>query len=76
MFSHDSVYKSIEEVHIAGCDLITDESIECVLMNSDRIKYLLFHSCPKLTDASRIALNDYMVKHQVQKIKHLTWTVY
>ena len=40
------------------------------------IKYLLFHSCPKTTDASRLALEDYMTNNSNQKVKHLTWTVY
>lgn len=44
-----NVSKTIEEVHLAHCDLITDESIECILLNSKQIKYLLFHCCPKIT---------------------------
>jgi hypothetical protein len=76
MFSNDSIYKTVEEVHISNCDSITDESIECILLNSHKIKYLLFHSCPKLTEASRVALDSYMRENQDQKIKHLTWTIY
>ena len=45
----DNVTKTIEEIHIAHCDLITDAAIECILLNSTKIKYLLFHSCPRVT---------------------------
>jgi len=48
----ENVSKTIEEVHLAHCDLITDESIESVLLNSKQIKYLLFHCCPKITGMS------------------------
>jgi hypothetical protein len=71
-----NVSKTIEEIHIAHCDFISDESIECILLNSHSIKYLLFHSCPKTTDASRLALEDYMTNNSNSKVKHLTWTVY
>ncbi|CAF0962688.1 unnamed protein product [Brachionus calyciflorus] len=75
MFSKENVAKSIQEIHIAHCDLITDESIECILINCRRVKYLLFHECPKVTVASRIALEDYLNSSD-QKVKHLTWTIY
>ena len=45
----DQVSSTLVEVHIAHCALITDESIECILMHCKKIKYLLFHSCPKTT---------------------------
>ena len=45
----ESVTKTIEEIHIAHCDQITDEAIECILLKSKCIKYLLFHCCPKTT---------------------------
>ena len=48
----ESVSQTIEEVHLAQCDAITDESIECILTRSKRIKYLLFHGCPKTTGTS------------------------
>lgn len=72
----ENLSKKIEEIHIAHCDLITDESIECILLNSKLIKYLLFHCCPKMTDASRLALEDYMTNNSNQRFQHLTWTVY
>lgn len=70
------VSKTIEEMHIAHCDQITDESIECILMHSKSIKYLLFHECPRTTNASRLALEDYMSNNSNQKFQHLTWTIY
>ena len=66
----------IEEVHLANCDLITDESIEYILMQSKSIKYLMFHGCKQTTDASRLALEEYMANSTNQNIKHLTWTIY
>lgn len=71
-----NVSKTIEEIHIANCEQITDESIECILMKSTRIKYLLFHNCPKTSEASRLALEDYMTNNSNQKFRHLTWTIY
>jgi hypothetical protein len=71
----DNIIDSIEEIHISHCDILSDESIECILFKCKKIKYLLFHSCIKMTDASRQALEDYMVNSS-QKIKHLTWTIY
>ena len=44
-----NVAKTLEEVHITNCKQIGDESIECILMHCSKIKYLLFHGCPKLT---------------------------
>lgn len=64
MFSKDNVSQKIQEIHISHCDEITDESIECILMNCRRVKYLLFHSCPKVTVASRVALEDYMANSE------------
>ncbi len=51
----------IEEIHIAHCNSITDESIECILLNSKKIKYLLFHSCPNVTGK----------KEKRKKLKHI-----
>jgi hypothetical protein len=44
-----NVGETIEEIHIANCKQITDESIEAILNNSKAIKFLMFHSCPKVT---------------------------
>lgn len=71
-----TVGETIEEIHIANCKQITDESIEAILNNSKAIKFLMFHSCPKVTDASRVALEDYSFNKSNQQFKHLTWTVY
>ncbi len=51
---NDNVSKTIEEIHIAHCEIITDESIECILLNCKNIKYLLFHSCPQITGKNRL----------------------
>ena len=44
-----NVGDTIEEIHVANCKLITDESIEAILNNSKAIKFLIFHSCPNVT---------------------------
>ncbi|RNA12081.1 hypothetical protein BpHYR1_053764, partial [Brachionus plicatilis] len=61
MFSKPNVAKTIQEVHVAHCDFISDQSIECILIY--------------LTPASRIALEDFMRSNN-QKVKHVTWTIY
>lgn len=71
-----NVSKTIEEIHVANCDGITDESIEFILLQCKMIKYLMFHSCKNTTDASRVALENYMTNSSNQKIKHLTWSIY
>lgn len=75
MFSKANIANTIIEIHVAHCELISDQSIECILMHCKKIKYLLFHSCPRVTPESRIALEDYMATNN-QKVKHLTWTIY
>lgn len=72
----NNVSRKIEEIHLANCDFITDESIEYILMQGKSIKYLMFHGCKKTTDASRLALEDHMANSNNQNIKHLTWTIY
>ena len=44
-----NVGETIEEIHVADCKNITDESIEAILNSSKAIKFLMFHSCPKVT---------------------------
>lgn len=46
---NSNVSNTIEEIHISNCKLLTDESIECILMKTKCLKNLLFHSCPKIT---------------------------
>lgn len=71
-----NISKKIEEIHLAHCESITDESIEYILLQSKTIKYLMFHGCKNTTDASRLALEDYMANSTNQKVKHLTWSIY
>ncbi len=52
----DNVSKVIEEIHMAHCDNITDEGIECILINSKSIKYLMFHCCKKTTGMFKFIL--------------------
>ncbi len=54
----ERVSKTIEEIHIAHCEKIGDESIECILLRSKRIKYLLYHGCPNITGTVIILTGD------------------
>jgi hypothetical protein len=67
---------NLQEVHLSRCNYITDEAIECVLMNCKNIKYLLFTNCPKTTDASRFAIEEYMLNSTNKKMEQVTWTIY
>jgi len=71
----ESVSNSVEEVHVARCCKITDEAIECITLRASKLKNLLFDNCPKLTEASRIALEQYINNSSNQKLQYLTWTI-
>jgi EIN3-binding F-box protein len=44
-----NVAEGIEEIHMAHCDHVTDEAIECILLKSKSVKYLMFHCCKRTT---------------------------
>jgi ribosomal protein S8 len=56
-----NVSNTIEEIHVSNCKLITDESIECILIKTKCLKNLLFHSCPKITGIYKL-IESYLLK--------------
>jgi hypothetical protein len=54
-----NVGETIEEIHIANCKKITDESIEAILHSSNVLTCLMFHSCPKVTGNFKLKLMTY-----------------
>ncbi|CAH1773532.1 unnamed protein product [Owenia fusiformis] len=72
-----SCAKALKEVHMDHCKNITDESIEGLLQMCPRINILLFHACPKVTEQSRVALEEMLQQSgESKKVKQITWTVY
>ncbi|ELU07516.1 hypothetical protein CAPTEDRAFT_135609, partial [Capitella teleta] len=64
----------LKEIHMAGCLHITDDAVEAVVMSCPLISILLIHGCPKLTERSRIALEEVLGARS--RMKQVTWTVY
>ncbi|CAH3148035.1 unnamed protein product [Pocillopora meandrina] len=65
---------SIKEVQLSHCVNISDDSIEALLTCCPRINILIFDGCPNVTDRSRQALEEVMLRGG--KMKQLSWTVY
>ncbi|KAK2179107.1 hypothetical protein NP493_513g01000 [Ridgeia piscesae] len=66
---------SLKEVHMNHCGALSDEAIEAVLQCCPNITILLFDGCPKLTERSRIALEESEQANQ-SKMRQITWTIY
>ncbi|XP_039253367.2 protein AMN1 homolog [Styela clava] len=66
---------TLTEFHMALCHNITDEAIECIIEYCRKIRILIFHGCPKITENSRIALEELLAR-ECSNVKQLTWTVY
>lgn len=66
---------TLTEFHMAQCLRITDESVEAITEYCPKIRILIFHGCPQITDSSRIALEQLLARNS-EKVKQLTWTVY
>ncbi|XP_078583665.1 protein AMN1 homolog [Branchiostoma floridae x Branchiostoma japonicum] len=64
----------LTEVHMDGCQLLTDDAVEVIMESCPRISILIFHSCPKITDRSRVALEE--LSGPNSKMKQVTWTIY
>lgn len=63
-----------QEVQLSHCVNISDDSIEALLTCCPRINILIFDGCPNVTDRSRQALEEVMLRGG--KMKQLSWTVY
>ena len=65
---------TLQEVQVSHCVNITDVSIEALLACCPRINILIFDGCPLVTDRSRQALEEAMLRGG--RMKQLSWTVY
>ncbi|KAL3881832.1 hypothetical protein ACJMK2_028224 [Sinanodonta woodiana] len=67
--------ESLNEIHMDGCKELTDEAVEAVLQFCPKISILLFHGCPKITEQSRLALEELTIG-RAKPMKQVTWTIY
>jgi len=63
--------QQLKEIHMARCRELTDEAVEAVTQYCPNINILLLHECPKITDQSRVAVEELQ-----SKMKQVTWTIY
>lgn len=67
--------KTLKEIHMDGCNEITDEAVEAALQFCPNLSILLFHGCRKITEKSREALELKSMEGGT-KMKQVTWTIY
>ena len=63
--------KSLNELHINNCCNLTDASVNLVTRTCPSIQILLLHGCPKMTDATRNAIDELATQ-----MRQVTWTFY
>lgn len=63
------------ELRVDGCREVTDEGIEGLLLFSSKLTILMFHNCPKVTERSRSALEEYLLNNRIG-MRQVAWTVY
>lgn len=66
---------TLKEIHMNGCDRLTDEAVEAIVQYCPQISILLFHGCPRTTENARIALEELM-NGSSSRVRQVTWTVY
>ena len=64
----------LQEVQLSHCQHISDIAIEVLLSSCLRINILIFYGCPLVTDRSRQALEEAILRGG--RMKQLSWTVY
>lgn len=74
-FAQGECRRTLREIRIDGCREVTDEGIEALLGFCAKLSILIFHNCPKVTEQSRLALENYLLENQIS-MKQLTWTIY
>jgi len=71
---------TIKEIKLDGCKAVSDRGIEDLLSGINRcgtpvLEILIFHKCPKVTERSRQALEEFLL-NAGGSVRQLTWTVY
>ncbi|KAK3776395.1 hypothetical protein RRG08_023748 [Elysia crispata] len=66
----------LTEVDMSSCTQLTDEAVESLIMMCPLLRILLFARCPKITEMSRIALEERFQSSEGTKMKQVSWTVY
>ena len=74
LFSSPAFSKSLKELRMDHCKLITDEAIEIVLDNCKALEVFIIHSCPKTTNRSLHALEQFLSEQT--SVKQVTFTAY
>jgi len=70
VFKQKPLSISLQELNVSHCLNVTDEGIQSVVTQCQRLSILVSHGCPLLTNLSRdIASNG-------RRLKQITWTVY
>jgi len=72
--------RTLKEIRMDGCRAITDKGIQDLLAGIGRsgasvLEILIFHKCPKVTDRSRQALEQFLLDAG-GSVRQLAWTVY
>ena len=66
---------SLKELRLDHCPNITDDAVEVVLETcQDKLNIFIVHSCPKTTDRSVQALEQFWTNQQ--SVKQITWTIF
>ena len=61
----------LNELHINNCLNLTDESVNYVTRSCPKIKILLLHGCPNMTEATRS-----VISHLSNQMRQVTWSIY
>ncbi|KAI6660062.1 Protein AMN1-like [Oopsacas minuta] len=73
--SQSSSYRIISELNLCHCTQITDVGIKELLSRCTKLKILVIHGCPKVTERSR-QLSQLAQAGENLRLKQVTWTVY
>ncbi|GFN84645.1 protein amn1 homolog [Plakobranchus ocellatus] len=66
----------LTEVDMSSCTHLTDEAVENLIMMCPVLRILLFARCPKITENSRVALEERFLSSENAKMKQVSWTIY
>ena len=72
---------TLKELNVSSCVNISDEGIQDFLVgikmndNIPVLNILIFHKCPKLTETSRILVDDFFSETNI-RAKQISWTIY